>query len=281
MDDLMQLNPYIRYAGFFYHFAYKNETHIAYDCRLFFLSEGKISLTVDGVRHLLRAGDAIFLPPTREYCLDVEENEEVTVIIFNFDCECRGDNPPDSLSTPTPDVFCAEKVVPCRLFAPFDQPLVCNEVAEIRGDCERIVDIFHKQAIHYREQAGILLKRVLLHILKTEEYHGDPRRRLLDEVKAYIFENACAGISNEDVAQQFGYHSYYLNRLLLQREGTSLNRLILARKIQRAEELISSTDRSITEVALEVGFANIAYFSRMFKEKVGMTPNQFRKRFRV
>ena len=48
--------------------------------------------------------------------------------------------------------------------------------------------------------------------------------------------------------------------------------------ITRAKELLISTDKSIKEISLELGFQTIHYFSLLFKKKVGMTPTEFRKR---
>ena len=48
-------------------------------------------------------------------------------------------------------------------------------------------------------------------------------------------------------------------------------------RIERAKVLLLTTDMSITDIANEVGFGSIHYFSRFFKEKENITPNEFRK----
>jgi transcriptional regulator GlxA family with amidase domain len=47
-------------------------------------------------------------------------------------------------------------------------------------------------------------------------------------------------------------------------------------RIERAKTLLRRSEKSITEIAYETGFGSIHYFSRYFKESVGITPNEYR-----
>ncbi|MDY3979684.1 MAG: helix-turn-helix transcriptional regulator [Tidjanibacter sp.] len=47
-------------------------------------------------------------------------------------------------------------------------------------------------------------------------------------------------------------------------------------RMQRAIELLQSSSKSISEIALEVGFSDHAYFSQVFKESTGFTPSEYR-----
>ena len=49
-------------------------------------------------------------------------------------------------------------------------------------------------------------------------------------------------------------------------------------RIERSKVLLAMTDKSATEIALDVGFQSIHYFSRYFKDKEGMTPNEYREK---
>ena len=48
-------------------------------------------------------------------------------------------------------------------------------------------------------------------------------------------------------------------------------------RINRAAELLTTTDRSITDIAFDVGFNDSNYFSRQFRKTLGVTPRAFRK----
>src|SRR4051794_1866584 len=60
--------------------------------------------------------------------------------------------------------------------------------------------------------------------------------------------------------------------------GETPHQYLLTRRIERAKHLLRSTDLSVTEVSLQVGFASLGSFSATFKRLVGSTPREFRRR---
>jgi transcriptional regulator GlxA family with amidase domain len=65
---------------------------------------------------------------------------------------------------------------------------------------------------------------------------------------------------------------------LFRREaGDSIHKLLTKARVRHAEAVLANSDLPIGEVALECGFATIQYFSRVFREVTGQTPNEFRR----
>jgi AraC family transcriptional regulator len=63
----------------------------------------------------------------------------------------------------------------------------------------------------------------------------------------------------------------------LENGTTAVNRYVIARRVERAKELLSGRRRPpLAEVAMAVGFSNQSHFTRHFKRLVGVTPRQFR-----
>ena len=60
--------------------------------------------------------------------------------------------------------------------------------------------------------------------------------------------------------------------------GITIFEYVTSVRIERAKQLLLSTNRSCTEICFEVGYNNQSYFTRTFKAVVGMTPRQFRNR---
>jgi AraC-like DNA-binding protein len=60
--------------------------------------------------------------------------------------------------------------------------------------------------------------------------------------------------------------------------GETPHRYLQRRRIERAMFLLWQTDRSITEICFDVGFASLGTFSRTFSQIVGETPTDYRKR---
>ncbi|MFN2243397.1 MAG: helix-turn-helix transcriptional regulator, partial [Anaerolineae bacterium] len=48
-------------------------------------------------------------------------------------------------------------------------------------------------------------------------------------------------------------------------------------RVHQAKQLLSDTSKSITEIALEVGFSDSGYFSRVFRREVGLSPEAYRQ----
>jgi AraC-like DNA-binding protein len=58
--------------------------------------------------------------------------------------------------------------------------------------------------------------------------------------------------------------------------GETPNRYLQRRRVERSMFLLRETDRSVTDVCLDVGFTSLGTFSRMFREIVGETPSSYR-----
>src|SRR4026207_91556 len=58
--------------------------------------------------------------------------------------------------------------------------------------------------------------------------------------------------------------------------GETPHRYLQRRRVERAMALLVSTDRSITDICMSVGFSSLGTFSRTFKEIVGETPKEYR-----
>lgn len=60
--------------------------------------------------------------------------------------------------------------------------------------------------------------------------------------------------------------------------GETPHRYLQRRRVERAMYMLRTTDRSITEICMSVGFSSLGTFSRTFTEIVGETPSSFRRR---
>ncbi|MGY1706124.1 helix-turn-helix domain-containing protein [Geodermatophilus sp. SYSU D00697] len=60
--------------------------------------------------------------------------------------------------------------------------------------------------------------------------------------------------------------------------GETPNRYLQRRRVERAMFLLRSTDRSVTDICMDVGFSSLGTFSRVFRDVVGEPPSQYRQR---
>lgn len=117
---------------------------------------------------------------------------------------------------------------------------------------------------------------VLQQSMCGEQNLGQPTSLLVKQSLAYLQQNFDQNLSRRQLAKAVGVSENYLSQIFRQELGISPWECLSRLRIQKAKELLTSTDRSITEVACQVGFDDPAYFSRVFKKMVGKSPQAFR-----
>lgn len=271
------LNPHIRYANCHHSVYSKEYDHVPYDCRLFYITGGEIIIRIHDKIYNLKKYDAIFITPGTPYRFCTDDNESVSFIVLNFDQTSEFSHIKKSLGTAKPTEFNVSKMSGSERFEPFDKVLYCPEIRHIRYDLEDIVDRFYYKRNSYRDISSAKLKLVLVEIADKLSKESDKLSALADSVKEYIQENALSGVDNAAIASNFGYHSYYINRIFKEYTGYTLTQYIIHSKIKYAENLLLTTRKTIAEIAAEAGFQDIAYFTRVFHKKTGASPRKYRE----
>ena len=81
----------------------------------------------------------------------------------------------------------------------------------------------------------------------------------------------------EFYAEKLFMTSRNLNQITQKMVQQSVSEIIETRKLLEAKNLLTSTDKSIAEIAFEIGYNEKSYFSKVFKKKSGQTPSEFRE----
>ncbi|OGV64272.1 MAG: hypothetical protein A2498_05450 [Lentisphaerae bacterium RIFOXYC12_FULL_60_16] len=92
----------------------------------------------------------------------------------------------------------------------------------------------------------------------------------------YISRNHALRISLADVAREAGVSIGRLSHLMREFTGKTVLELLFQIRIQHAQELLTRSDKSCTEIGYEVGFTDQSYFIKHFKRLTGTTPLRFR-----
>ncbi len=94
----------------------------------------------------------------------------------------------------------------------------------------------------------------------------------------YIDANYNKPISLADVAKASHLSISRLAHIFKEQMGITIIDYLTSVRIERAKQLLLATDQNCTEICFQVGYNNLSYFTRTFKELVGMTPRQFKAR---
>lgn len=99
---------------------------------------------------------------------------------------------------------------------------------------------------------------------------------IINEAVDYIEDSICKELSLAKVSQHFGISDFHFNRMFKTVAGITLKHYILGRRLTRAMEQLKKTDRSVIDIALDLGFEYPEVFSRAFKKQFGLSPAHFR-----
>ncbi len=102
---------------------------------------------------------------------------------------------------------------------------------------------------------------------------------IVQTVKAFIDNNLDKELTREALAEQVYLNQDYLARIFKKEIGESIVNYITGKRIAVAREYLEKTNESVNSVAIKVGYDNFSYFTKLFKERVGMTPKEYRSTY--
>ncbi len=100
---------------------------------------------------------------------------------------------------------------------------------------------------------------------------------VIKKVCDFIDQNLAQDISLEQTADIAGVSSFYLSKLFKEEKGETFINFVSDKRLEKARQLLESTQLSIKEITAEVGYNDQNYFSRIFKNKYGLSPKEYRK----
>jgi AraC family transcriptional regulator len=134
-----------------------------------------------------------------------------------------------------------------------------------------------------------LLILLAIHLLRHVSVLRPPSRRTesalprtkLHAVIEYIEEHLDTQLTLANMAKAVHTSPYHFARQFKAATGMPPHQYVVARRVERAQQLLRRGDLSIGEIALGAGFSDQSQLSTHFKRVVGVTPSQFRKSARI
>ena len=93
----------------------------------------------------------------------------------------------------------------------------------------------------------------------------------------WLDENSHEQIDLDCAAQQAGLSPFHFLRLFAKVVGVTPHQYLVRSRLRRAARLLADNDRPITDIAFDVGFADLSNFVRTFHRAAGVSPRVFRK----
>ncbi len=98
------------------------------------------------------------------------------------------------------------------------------------------------------------------------------------KASAYIIDNYQKPLSLEEMADQLGVGKYRLSRVFSEQLHMNFNDHLNSVRVSAAQNMLSSSDKPITDIIYECGFESQATFNRAFRKICGISPREYRRR---
>ncbi len=124
------------------------------------------------------------------------------------------------------------------------------------------------------------LRTLLLHL--GFELIDNKKSRLIEKIKNKIIEQVHHAGGNrqlnlsEYLSSALHYDYTYLSNLFSEVEGTTIEKYVIAQKIERVKELLVYDELSLSEIAYQMDYSSVAYLSSQFKKVTGLTPSFYK-----
>lgn len=246
------------------------------DLEIVYVFEGSIRMGINSETRILKAGDmAICSSGDIHYYDSKDSSSKIMMVIFN----------------PSLIGFPGGWPLNVRLTSPFIEKIIATREEEvcINNRLSLILQELmneYNQKLEYHEQviigllhewSGLILRHVPSDKINPQK---DKRRitnmKIMQGVLEYLDVNYMHPITLADAARQANMSLFYFSRFFKSLSGMSYIAYLSNIRVNQAEQLLLTTDKTILDIALECGFTNIRTFNRVFKQIKQRTPSELR-----
>ncbi len=116
-------------------------------------------------------------------------------------------------------------------------------------------------------------------LLESHAGQQSPRDEIV-KVIAYVKEHYRQRVSLEEMARRVAMNKSYFSRLFKQETGEAFQDFLIRTRMEQAREQLLATDKKVADIATDVGYNDIFYFTRAFKQYYRMSPGEYKKNHR-
>lgn len=257
-----------------------------YDFELLHLVRGSIAFTLDGSSATASEGQLVLLPARAKQDVDiVTGHAELLGIHFDFfgelDVTCDADIIVHDERKPD-HAYCAMPSLNGAPLLAFRS--LASDFAAVRM-MEAIIQEWNERKPGFEFACkGLLLQLFArLHRLQAETDKQVHRKyeQSLNELAQRMETEYSARWTNAEMARLLSVHEDYMSKLFKAQFGSRPMTFLAAIRHREAKRLLRETDDKLELIANRVGYDDLPYFCRLFKQKEGITAIQYRKFARI
>ncbi|MCL2369629.1 MAG: AraC family transcriptional regulator [Firmicutes bacterium] len=252
--------------------------HSHAELEFLYIVQGEAEINVGNVKHHAKAGD-IFVFNSNEIhsCLKTYPSYKTYCLQFL----------PSFLQSKIVDICEYNYILPMTEKR--------SEFATHYSSNPELIELFNRCEQEYRNKSKgyhIALKgyiyamlahlyRLNTHLLNDTIVQNDPNYKRVNSVLNHIAQNYGNDIDFRKIISDMYLHYSYFSRIFKSQTGKSMRQYLNEYRITIALGLFTNTDKNITEIATTCGFDDLNYFSRSFKQIIGLSPAKVKKAMRL
>ncbi|MBO5652757.1 MAG: helix-turn-helix transcriptional regulator [Clostridia bacterium] len=134
---------------------------------------------------------------------------------------------------------------------------------------------------------SVLLSGLVLELIYTlsrdsarllRQERGKSNEKVIEATLEYIKTHLTEDLSLQTVAEKMSFSPIHFHNCFRASTGKNLREYVEEKRIAKAIGLLLTTQKNLTEIAYECGFSSQAYFSYVFKRRMGSTPREYTRR---
>ena len=251
---------------------FSSKKHWHRELEFAYLLSGRLQINVDDVIRDLSEGELFIISGGAiHYYIDKEHEFEVGVVKISLQLF-------DGLSREA-------KAFLARLYEEVLHIDKDEEVGRIFGDIIGLITEPEKTAQELMLTARMIDLSLYLSshsflIRNRMEYKKNSDAELLERMTTYFMNHGSEKVTLADMASHLGFSESYCSKYIKKKTNMNFLEYLNSSRIMRAETLLRTTEKSVTEIAYSIGFSSIQSFNRVFKASCGGSPSDYRKRLR-
>lgn len=150
---------------------------------------------------------------------------------------------------------------------------VCIQKLDKCADIPKLKYIYQEGEIQYAR---------LVHEIQKQAHKGKAaaQNEHVAHIMDYIYSHIYNRITVREIAESMGLDADYLSTLFRRHTNTTVKQYILQEKVKRIQSLLAYSDEGYIEIAANLSFASQSHMGQAFKRVTGLTPSQYRQRYR-
>lgn len=251
-------------------------THWHEHFELIYMVKGELLLTCNAVTHKAKVGDLLILNPNDVHHLEsITPDVDYYCILFD----------PTFLKSGVSDITDVTYITPIIA----NRILFQNKIdasSDIISTIRQIISTYQQKAVAYDLIIKGQLFQLIAKLISKDTYHVLTQHKqtkrqkhlyLIQQIVDHIHKQYKQDMNYQDIASMFNVSYHHMLHIFKEYTGKTMVEYINALRIEKACQLLRSTDDTITTIATIVGYNDPNYFTRLFKKVKGHSPKKYKK----